>query len=181
MALDLRSERSSSQVMSPAAWDAAFRWIDRQEGLRHLIVMTSIPVVYVDLGAVEDALGFMPGQQELEDDLRDHWSSRGHHGERLRLIHRLLDFGKARATRVTIVSGDVHVGALGLIESSRDDQLQVISQLISSGIVHPPAPAIFIYALDQLFDAGGSSTAGSRCACCRSRARSAGCWPRATG
>lgn len=155
VALDLRSERSTSQVMSPAAWDAAFKWIDRQEGLTHLIVMTSIPVVYVDLGAVEDALGFMPGQQELEDDLRDHWSSRGHHGERLRLIHRLLDFGKARATRVTIVSGDVHVGALGLIESTREGTPQTIPQLISSGIVHPPAAAIVVYALDKLFAAGG--------------------------
>lgn len=160
VALDLRSERSTTQVMSPAAWDAAFKWIDGQQGLAHLIVMTSIPVVFVDLAAVEDALGFVPGQQELEDDLRDHWCSRGHQGERLRLIHRLLDFGAARGTRVTIVSGDVHVAAIGVIESSRDDQLQVISQLISSGIVHPPAPAIVVYALGKLFAAGGAIDRG---------------------
>lgn len=152
--LDLRSERSNTQVMSPAAWDAAFRWIDRQQGLKHLILMTSIPVVYVDLATVEDALGFIPGQQELEDDLRDHWSSRSHHGERLRMIHRLLDFGRARGTRVTIVSGDVHVAALGLIESSREGAVQTISQLVSSGIVHPPAPAIVAYALGKLFGGG---------------------------
>lgn len=155
VALDLRSERSSSQIMSPASWDAALRWIDGQEGLRHLLLMTSIPVVYTDLGAIEDALGFLPGRQELEDDLRDHWASRPHQGERLRLVHRLLDFARARGTRVTILSGDVHVGAMGVIESTRGDVPQTISQLISSAIVHPSAQAIFIYALDRLFDAGG--------------------------
>lgn len=160
VALDLRSERSTTQVMSPAGWDAAFEWIDGQVGLRHLIVMTSIPVVYIDLGTVEDALGFLPGQQELEDDLRDHWCSRGHLGERLRLIHRLLDFARDRGTRVTIVSGDVHVAALGLVESTREGEAQSITQLISSGIVHPPAPAIVVYALGKLFAAGGAIDRG---------------------
>lgn len=56
---------------------------------------------------------------------------------------------------MTIVSGDVHVGALGLIESTREGTAQTIPQLISSGIVHPPAAAIVVYALDKLFAAGG--------------------------
>jgi hypothetical protein len=151
LVLDLRSERCASHVMSPASWDAAFTWLEGQEGLRHVLVMTSIPLVYSDLDAVQDLLGYLPGQQELEDDLRDHWYSRAHQGERLRLIHRLLDLSRDRRARVTILSGDVHVAGLGLLEGTRpgDDGI-TIAQLISSGIVHPPPPAIVALALGNL-------------------------------
>lgn len=163
LVLDLRSERSSTQVMGRETWDTALKWIDAQEGLKHLLVMTSIPVCYADFEALGSFLGRVPGTQELEDDLRDHWNGRGHQGERLRLIHRLLDFAERRATRVTIVSGDVHVAALGQIESSRFGPArssQTIYQLIASGIVHPPAPGIVVYAMEQLFQAGGQIDRG---------------------
>lgn len=155
LVLDLRAERTHNRVVAPKSWDAIFRRLDAVKGARHLIVMSSIPVVYPDFGLVEGFLQLIPGQQELEDDLRDHWSSRPHRLERLRLIHRLLDFGCARRTRVTLVSGDVHVGALGVIESTRtgaDDNTQVINQLISSAIVHPPPPGLLVFALDRLFE-----------------------------
>ncbi len=65
--------------------------------------------------------GFLPGQQELEDDLRDHWTSPPHLQERLRSVHRLLKFSAETECRVTILSGDVHVAAVGVIESDRND------------------------------------------------------------
>lgn len=67
---------------------------------------SSLPVAYLDLNAAEVALNALPGQWELEDDLRDHWRSKPHRDERQRLIKRLLNFS-AKGTRVTIVSGDV--------------------------------------------------------------------------
>jgi hypothetical protein len=74
----------------------------------------------------------------------------------VRLIHRLLTFATDKGTRVTILSGDVHIAALGVIESRRTGDgvanSQVINQLTSSGIVHPAPPALVAFALDRLFD-----------------------------
>ncbi|GAB2862059.1 alkaline phosphatase D family protein [Pseudoduganella ginsengisoli] len=153
---DLRSERQPKpdQIISLASWDAIYDWMANcpDEPARHLLVMSSIPVAYQDLGTIEKLLGVLPGQQELEDDLRDHWSSPAHIQERKRLVHRLFSHAKSKRARVTILSGDVHVGALSVIESTRDAEAErgeaVINQLISTGIVHPPPPALVRYVLE---------------------------------
>jgi hypothetical protein len=162
LALDMRSERSperrrggnlqSAQVLSEASWKAAYQWLDAQKGLKHLVLMSSIPVVHPSFELLEKMLGVLPGQQELEDDLRDHWTSAAHRAERLRLVHRLFEFSQAQSCRVTIVSGDVHVAAVGVLESRRnaaDSNAQVINQVTSSGIVHPPPVAMARYFLEQ--------------------------------
>ncbi len=96
----------------------------------------------------------IPGQQELEDDLRDHWRHRAHNQERLRLIHKLLKFANDKICRVTIISGDVHVGASGIIEANKNgngnNSTGIINQLISSAIVHPPPPTIVNIVLENL-------------------------------
>lgn len=156
LALDMRSERTITQVISPGHWSRIYDWMSRLPSVDHLVVMSSIPIVYPGFDTIERILGWMPGQQELEDDLRDHWNSRPHKAERLRLIHRLLELSKSRNVRPTIISGDVHVGAIGLIESQRDISASsgflAINQLISSGIVHPGPPAVILFALAHLFD-----------------------------
>jgi hypothetical protein len=156
LVLDLRSERSQRQVLSLETWSVVFGTLDRTEGLRHLIVMSSIPVVHPDLSFVERGVEVLPGRQDIEDDLHDQWVSYLHRTERLRLIHRLLDFAHAKATRVTILSGDVHVGALGVIESVRRPvqwlHENVINQLTSSAIVHPPPARIVRYFLERMGD-----------------------------
>lgn len=153
LALDMRSERSQSQVLSQDTWDAVYKGLKDLEGCKHLFVLSSIPVVHPDFSLVESIFGFIPGQQELEDDLKDHWHSRSHKAERLRLIHRLLRVAE-KGTRVTLLSGDVHVGAVGVIESQRSGSqgthANVINQLTSSGIVHPAPPALMAYALEFL-------------------------------
>jgi hypothetical protein len=154
LAVDMRSQRTPTQVLAPDHWDAVFAWVDGLESVDHLILMSSIPVVYPGFDTLEKMLGALPGQQSLEDDLRDHWNSRRHKGERLRLIHRLLALS-AKCIRATIVSGDVHVAALGLIESTRNparDGVVVINQLISSAMVHPGPPAAVLFALRYMLD-----------------------------
>jgi len=156
LVLDLRSERTETQVMSPDTWELIYGALARFEDkdCDHLLVVTSIPVVHPDFGLIEGGLGFLPGQQELEDDLRDHWHSRPHKDERRRLIHRLLSFSASYKTRVTMLSGDVHVGAIGVIETNRDSNAPknagVINQLTSSAIVHPPPPAIMAFTLERM-------------------------------
>jgi hypothetical protein len=150
--LDLRSERRLTRVLSEETWKQVYNWVDGLTGCKHLLIMSSIPVVYPDFAALENLLGFIPGQDELEDDLKDHWCSRSHQAERLRMIHRLLSFSQDRTCRVTILSGDVHVAALGILESHRKEvgNSQVINQLIASGIIHPPPPAVALVAVKLL-------------------------------
>ncbi|HEX6439524.1 MAG TPA: alkaline phosphatase D family protein [Candidatus Binatia bacterium] len=162
LALDMRSERTKSQVISPESWKAIYDWLDatsprkksRDASARHLLLMSSIPVVHPEFALLEKLLGIFPGRQQLEDDLRDQWLSVPHRQERLRLVHRLLAFADAKKCRVTVLSGDVHVGALGIIESSRstadDPSTQVINQLTSSGIVHPPPAGVVLFFLETV-------------------------------
>jgi hypothetical protein len=162
LALDMRSERAperrrggnlqSAQVISEPSWSVIYQWLDAQVDMQHLVVMSSIPVVHPSFELLEKMLGVLPGQQELEDDLRDHWTSGPHKAERLRLIHRLFDYSQSQSCRVTIVSGDVHVAAVGVLESNRvatSSNAQVINQVTSSGIVHPPPLAMARYFLEQ--------------------------------
>jgi PhoD related phosphatase len=140
------------QVMSEASWRAVYQWLDAQEDMAHLLIMSSIPVVHPTFGLLEKMLGALPGQQELEDDLRDHWTSPPHLQERLRLVHRLLRLSANKQCRVTLLSGDVHVAAVGAVESDRNDvppNARVINQLTSSGIVHPAPPAMARFFLEQ--------------------------------
>jgi hypothetical protein len=168
LVLDLRSERrprsgaqtaaggvlEAERIMSEDSWRAAYQWLDAQQaagGMTHLFVMSSIPVVHPSFATLEKMLGVFPGLQTLEDDLRDHWNSPPHKAERLRLIHRLL-VASEKGTRITLLSGDVHVAALGVIESDRTDAspgARVINQLTSSGIVHPAPPGVALHFLEQ--------------------------------
>ncbi|MBF0168101.1 MAG: alkaline phosphatase family protein [Alphaproteobacteria bacterium] len=142
---DLRSERTRDQVMSESHWNNVLGWLKKpgNELFSHLLLVSSIPIVHPSFSMLESFLGVFPGQQELEDDLADHWNSPPHVGERDRIVMRLLDHAEKTKTRISILSGDVHVAVHGIIESARhgDNNAGVITQFTSSGIVHPPPPA----------------------------------------
>ncbi|WP_421272536.1 alkaline phosphatase D family protein [Aeromonas taiwanensis] len=140
LALDNRANRTLTRVMSPSQWDqinAALAACDSG----HLLVMAGVPVVYRDFSFTEAALDATPWEEELTDDLKDHWRAKAHQGERARLIMRLLDNARQRrqkepGCKTLILSGDVHVGCLGVIQDKREGVVNV-HQLVSSGIVHP--------------------------------------------
>ncbi len=162
---DLRSDRQPTirvtgqpvqptQIISASNWNAIYAWLTNQHKHDHLLVLSSVPVAYLDLSLLERMLSLLPGQQELEDDLRDHWRSVPHMQERLRFIQRLVAHARVEHCQVSILSGDVHVGALGIIRAAATGDAPAISvnQLISSGVVHPPAPALVRYVLEQIAD-----------------------------
>ena len=145
---DSRSERTPEQVFSATQWELLRAQLDAPAPAplhrRHLLVVSSIPVVYLRFRAVGWILRRVPGVQEIEDDLLDQWEHPAHLNERARFILSLLQHQKKTGCRVTILSGDVHAGALGRIESTRSDHRQDgsqeparITQITSSGIVHP--------------------------------------------
>lgn len=149
-ALDMRTERSIGQVLSQKSWAEFEAWLTASEAPAHLMVMSSIPVVHPNYSSLEQFADFF--NAEITDDLRDHWHSRAHKQERLGLIHLLLRYSDEKKSRVTIVSGDVHVGAVGMINSARNPvskNANVIIQLTSSAIVHPapPKPIMFFHKL----------------------------------
>lgn len=161
LALDMRSQRTSSRVIDTPQWNDIYEKLGillkgnkTTSTFKHLLVMSSIPVVHPDFSKVEEFLSVIPGRQEVEDDLKDHWHSRTHKGERERLVANLLTTAKDAGIRVTILSGDVHVGAVGVIEAKREagisENANAISQLTSSAIVHPAPPGIFLFALEHL-------------------------------
>lgn len=153
---DLRSERTEDRVLSPNSWKMIYTWINQNlAGCSHMLFIASIPVVYPSFAAIEAIVGTIPGEQEIEDDLRDHWTSKTHRDERTRLIHRLLMYSAQKDCRPTIVSGDVHVGASGQINSdvyTNGVKMDTVHQLVSSGIVHPPPPGVAIAFLKLIGD-----------------------------
>jgi hypothetical protein len=58
LALDMRSERTESRVLGPEHWNAVFDWMAKLSGreVDHLIVMSSIPVVYPGFDTIERIL-----------------------------------------------------------------------------------------------------------------------------
>ena len=74
----MRSERTADQVIGLNHWNQIFSRMDqlKRSDVDHLLVMSSIPVVYPGFDTIERVLGMVPGAAGIEDDLRDHWKSR---------------------------------------------------------------------------------------------------------
>lgn len=171
LALDNRSERMIKQIMSEENWRDVKAWLADLAGRKipNLLVMAGVPVVYRSFATVEAIMDTTPWHEELEDDVHDHWSSRSHQAERMRLIMVLLNFLEAQKKpnggadagqlcKAVLLSGDVHVGALGQIWCERKEI--GLTQVIASGIVHPP-PSAFAWAGIQLMTSDAPEALGN--------------------
>jgi hypothetical protein len=56
-------------------------------------------------------------QPEILDDLVDGWVADVHTEERLRFIHLMQHWATSKSVRVSILSGDAHVGGVGRLYS----------------------------------------------------------------
>ncbi len=141
LGLDNRAERALHQVMSEGQWSLIKRYLNKEATSGHLLVMSGVPVVYRDFSFTEGVFEKTPWEEDLTDDLKDHWRAKEHQGERARLIHCLLDNvekrnkNKAENNKTIILSGDVHIGCVGVIHDMKRELK--IHQVVSSGIVHP--------------------------------------------
>lgn len=160
LVLDLRSERTRHQIIGDDSWGqikTALEKLPADGSVQHLLVMSSIPIVYPSGGILNNLASLIPWDpvSDPQDDLIDHWSHGSHQSEREKVVRFLFKISKDKKIRVTVLSGDVHVAAQGVIESDRgavvSQNSNVISQLISSGIVHPPSGGpIVLNALNML-------------------------------
>lgn len=168
---DLRTERSRTQVLGNDTWDALKKWMlgssnketEKAEHLsderQHLIFMSSVPVAHPKLTLAEGLLDAFGQDHVLDsnaDDLKDHWSHDDHEGERKRLLETLGQVAKSKKLRVSFVSGDVHVAALGSVyrrDISPTANWAQILQFTSSAVVHPSlmgvAERLFLFMLNN--------------------------------
>ena len=149
--LDSRGGRTLDRVLSDSQWLDLPKLFDElaeqaKGKRRHLLFVSTLPVVYMRFDGVLKTMEAIPYPVPLEDDLHDHWESHRHRNEREQLILELLKYGKISDSTVTILSGDVHIGARGIIRSTDPDHVRdgrevaVVEQVTSSGIVSPPPP-----------------------------------------
>jgi hypothetical protein len=87
------------------------------------------------------------GSVDLLDDLDDHYTARTHKKERNWLVERLQTICAEFSVRITILSGDVHLAALGRFYSHPrlnipiENDFRYIANVVSSAIVNKPPPA----------------------------------------
>lgn len=143
---DLRSERTAERVLSPDTLAVLPEWLGRFTACRHLLLMSSVPLLFPGFGLAERLLNLLPGRQMMEDDLRDQWRSPAHETEWLQMLRIITDFARRSGATVTILSGEVHLAAHGLLSGPG----MRVRQLVSSGIVHPPPHGLGVAVMERL-------------------------------
>ncbi|THH33013.1 hypothetical protein EUX98_g1210 [Antrodiella citrinella] len=160
--LDCRAERRKEQVCSPEQYKLVFdRLYKIPKPVQHLVVLTGIPIAYPRMVFLETALesklnplvalgrngsmglsGFVNkfnSDAELLDDLK----------ERNWFIEQLQIFAKNTQTRVTLLGGDVHCAAVGVLKTLVKGKKSSIPpamdyrymiNVVSSAIVNTPPP-----------------------------------------
>lgn len=146
LALDLRTERSRAEVLGANTWHELPGWLSRFGGCKHLLVMSCVPLAFVGLGWLEGAVNGLRPAAHASDQLRDQWRSPGHREEWLRLLQQLTSFSLRYRCRVTVLSGEVHLGAAAAIHGGGAE----LWQLVSSGVVHPPLGRLRTWALRRM-------------------------------
>ncbi|KAH3679943.1 hypothetical protein WICMUC_000686 [Wickerhamomyces mucosus] len=188
LGLDCRTERKLKEVVTEDTYKLVFKRLEREmtqdSTIKHLYVLLGVPIAYTRLVWLEWLLGSrimyplrlmsqkgiiakglvneFDGDVEVLDDLNDHWCARHHKRERNKFVGRLQSFGAKHGVRITILSGDVHLAAIGRFrtklhlrhlidkekyeksneivknEPERDPRLML--NIISSAIVNAPPP-----------------------------------------
>ncbi|EMC95238.1 hypothetical protein BAUCODRAFT_59177, partial [Baudoinia panamericana UAMH 10762] len=180
LALDCRTERLRESIVSEKTYDLVFERLHEEivKGeTRHLIVLLGVPIAYPRLNFLENVLssrviepvkalgrigklgGFVnkfDGGVEVLDDLDDHWTAKHHKDERNWFIQELQDLAAEKSVRITILSGDVHLAAVGQFYTtkrfgpvSKDRDHRYMPNVISSAIVNTPPPNMLADALQR--------------------------------
>lgn len=146
LAPDLRSERRRERVMGEAGWRDFVPMLEGIAPCRHVLLLSSVPLLNAHEHSLERLYEALPGQQYFQLDMRDQWRSIFHRDEWLRLLHHLFAFSTRTGSRITALSGEIHLGAFAVAQHAGTK----IYQLTSSGIVHPPPRAPLVAFLDWM-------------------------------
>ncbi|KAJ8112418.1 hypothetical protein ONZ43_g5399 [Nemania bipapillata] len=179
LAVDARTERTRDEVVREESWR---RLMDRcydeivKGKTQHLLVLLGVPIAYPRLVWLENiltsrlldpikALGrfgllgnfvnSFDGGVEVLDDLDDHWTAKNHKDERRYIIEDLQDLAVDKSIRVTILSGDVHLAAVGQLYSNpklripKHKDFRYMLNVVSSAIANTPPPDLMADVLNK--------------------------------
>ncbi|KAI9802224.1 MAG: hypothetical protein M1825_002945 [Sarcosagium campestre] len=179
LGLDCRTERTKQEIVTEQTYDLVLARLRREiirGETKHLIVLIGVPVAYPRLmwletiltsrllhpvkgakrsGVLGGILHQYDGGVEMLDDLDDHWTATTHKSERSWLIQELQQLAAEKSIRVTILGGDVHLGAIGQFYSNpalgiaKDRDHRYMPNVISSAIVNSPPPDVIADALNR--------------------------------
>ncbi|KAK4128166.1 hypothetical protein N657DRAFT_629325 [Parathielavia appendiculata] len=177
LGIDARTERTRHQVNHPETYYAIFTRLKQEflaaassgRPFKHLILLLGIPIAYPRLTWLENIFASpvmgpikflnrrmglggtffntFDGSVDLLDDLDDHYTARTHKKERNWLVEKLQGVCAEFSIRITILSGDVHLAALGRFYSNPrlkipvEQDYRYIVNVVSSAIVNKPPPA----------------------------------------
>lgn len=108
--------------------------------------MAPIKLLNKRLGFAGAFINKFDGSVDLVDDLDDHYTARTHKRERFVLMKMLQDIAATYSVRVTILSGDVHLAAVGRFYSNArlgipvENDHRYMTNIVSSAIVNKPPP-----------------------------------------
>ncbi|KAI0867278.1 hypothetical protein GGS24DRAFT_508042 [Hypoxylon argillaceum] len=179
LAVDARTERTRDEVVHMESWrrlmDRCYAEIDKGR-TQHLLVLLGVPIAYPRLVWLENiltsrlldpikALGkfgllgnfvnSFDGGVEVLDDLDDHWTAKNHKDERRFIIEDLQDLAVDKSIRVTILSGDVHLAAVGQLYSNpklripKHKDFRYMLNIVSSAIANTPPPDLMADVLNK--------------------------------
>ncbi|KAI1392772.1 uncharacterized protein F4822DRAFT_425979 [Hypoxylon trugodes] len=179
LAVDCRTERTRDEVVREDTWkkltERCYEDIVKGE-TQHLLVLLGVPIAYPRLvwleniltsrlmdpikalgktGMLGNFLNRFDGGVEVLDDLDDHWTAKNHKNERRFTIEDLQDIAGDKSVRVTILSGDVHLAAVGQFYSNPKQNLakhkdfRYMPNIISSAIVNTPPPDLMADILNK--------------------------------
>lgn len=172
--IDARTERTRHQVNYPDTYELIFDRVSSElkaagSQIKHLILLLGVPIAYPRLQWLENILSSpligvlrllskrfgiagevfnnFDGNPDLLDDLDDHYTAHQHKKERKNLMLRLQTLSKTHNVRISIVSGDVHLAALGRFYSNpklnipAEQDHRYMPNIISSAITNKPPPS----------------------------------------
>ena len=106
-------------------------------------------------GLLGNLVNSVDGGVEVLDDLDDHWTAKNHKDERRLVIEDLQDLAVDKSIRVTILSGDVHLAAVGQFYSNpklripKHEDFRYMLNVISSAIANTPPPDLMADVLNK--------------------------------
>lgn len=169
LGIDMRSKRSKRKILPDSTYTLLEKALmDLPDSVNHVVVLSGVPVVFPSIFMSESILMGMKAlfkrsailrrcgkslgildrfdQPEILDDLLDGWAASVHKNEKNTFIKMLQRSSQKKQCRVTILSGDAHVGGIGEIYSSsrprpmKEKDPLFMYQVISSAIMNSPPP-----------------------------------------
>ena len=170
LCMDMRSKRSKEKILPDKTYGLIEKALDSMpDGVEHMVALSGVPVVFPSIPLSESiltgmkamfkkcsclrAMGKSAGildrfeQPEILDDLLDGWAASVHADEKQKFVQLLQSSAAKKQYRVTILSGDAHVGGFGEVYSRAKPRPQkekdplFMYQVICSAIMNSPPPS----------------------------------------